>query len=1301
VEAKENSSATLSCEFAPSPRVVRWFKGRTALKTSNKYGMKREGKRAELIIHGLLGMDAGHYHCMAGGAQSTAQVKVEGMFKSLISVFCTFWLPCDAELSCEITKPEATIHWRKNGHLIRQSPKYIMSVEKNLARLVIKNATIKDSGEYCCEAEGVASRAKLEIRGSCCFIWIFFFFWKTILYGSTNTFLIACQTLLFNPELQHTFVRELRDTRAEEKGKVTLECETRRPAKRVTWLKGMMELRSGKKYVIKQKGVVLSLTITYLEKLDTDIYICDVGTMQSRAQLTVHSKCMVHKVLILDELEDAECLEGETVTFRCRICPSDYLGVKWYLDETLLYTNELNEIQMVPGGNHTLTFRQLAHKDTVYSGALQLELMQLHVFTLPERRPTIIKALEDCEAIEGGGLVLSCVTSKPCHIIWYKDGCMMWHSSRYFTSRSDCEARLTIREVSNSDAGVYECSAGSVTTRAVVTVKVKSLLILVFFLAIPAEFTQLLKAVEAKEGEAVTLTCEYSLPGVQFHWRKGSESIRPGDKYVMKQRKTIILLTIKALSPHDSGEYTCQCRQHHTTATIPITFVQQLKNLQAEEGSSVILRCEISKPGIPVQWRKGHELLKNGVKHQMRKRETTLELLIWKPVPEDSGVYSCVCADQITSATVKITVLPVIFKQKLKNLQVEEGQNITLHCEISKAGVPVQWLKAAQVLSEEVSCGKYQIKFEGKKALMTIVNVQPEDAGKYSCITGDEKTTAEVRVKCKFKHMNICCFSNQSTTALPVTFKRELQSLVGKEGDSAVFCCELSKPEAPVEWRKGRVILKPGDKYEMKHEGRLTKLTIITVEESDAGKYTCKTKDRQSSAELTVKALPPSFKILLTDQEVMEGNSVVLHCELNKPASSVEWRKAGKLLRNGDKYQMRKKDLQVELKITDLTVEDTGDYACICGEQRTAAKISVNERLIKFLKKLKNIEVQEGNGVALCCELSKPGIPVEWRKEDIVLTSGEKYQMRQSGSKLELLIRKGLPEDSGTYSCICDDIKTTAAVIITEIPVTFKQKLKNQEVMEGDSAVFCCELSKPGAAVDWRKGRVILKPGYKYEMKQEGCFSKLIINNLEESDAGKYTCKTEDSQSTAELTVKERVRIVKELQDITVTAGEDAVFVCELSHSDVNQGMWWLASSPLQKNEMNQITYQGRQHCLVLKMTTTEETGTVEFVVGEERTSAHLLVIPKPKVLFEEKPRDTVVIERQTATLSCTTSDSTTLVTWRRNHVPLRNGDKYEMHKQGKVNLLLIHDVEPQDAGIYSCDTGDVQSSAMLTVTGN
>ena len=87
--------------------------------------------------------------------------------------------------------------------------------------------------------------------------------------------------------------------RGEEKGKVTLECETRRPAKRVTWLKGMMELRSGRKYVMRQSGVVLSLTIFCLERSDTDHYTCDVGTMKSHAQLTVLGEAHNNRLIII------------------------------------------------------------------------------------------------------------------------------------------------------------------------------------------------------------------------------------------------------------------------------------------------------------------------------------------------------------------------------------------------------------------------------------------------------------------------------------------------------------------------------------------------------------------------------------------------------------------------------------------------------------------------------------------------------------------------------------------------------------------------------------------------------------------------------------------------------------------------------------------------------------------------------------------------------------------------------------------------------------------------------------------
>lgn len=69
---------------------------------------------------------------------------------------------------------------------------------------------------------------------------------------------------------------------------------------------------------------------------------------------------------------------------------------------------------------------------------------------------------------------------------------------------------------------------------------------------------------------------------------------------------------------------------------------------------------------------------------------------------------------------------------------------------------------------------------------------------------------------------------------------------------------------------------------------------------------------------------------------------MVLRCELDKPAPSVEWTRRGVVLRNGDKYQMRKKDLMVEMKIADISLDDTGDYTCICGEERTTASLLVS-----------------------------------------------------------------------------------------------------------------------------------------------------------------------------------------------------------------------------------------------------------------------------------------------------------------------------------------------------------------------
>lgn len=74
-----------------------------------------------------------------------------------------------------------------------------------------------------------------------------------------------------------------------------------------------------------------------------------------------------------------------------------------------------------------------------------------------------------------------------------------------------------------------------------------------------------------------------------------------------------------------------------------------------EEENSVTLSCELSKPGLAVEWRKGAELLKNNFKYQIKNRNSTLELTIKNSQLEDSGLYSCNYGDVKTTANITIT----------------------------------------------------------------------------------------------------------------------------------------------------------------------------------------------------------------------------------------------------------------------------------------------------------------------------------------------------------------------------------------------------------------------------------------------------------------------------------------------------------------------------------------------------------------------------------------------------------------------------------------------------------------------
>lgn len=91
---------------------------------------------------------------------------------------------------------------------------------------------------------------------------------------------------------------------------------------------------------------------------------------------------------------------------------------------------------------------------------------------------------------------------------------------------------------------------------------------------------------------------------------------------------------------------------------------------------------------------------------------------------------------------------------------------------------------------------------------------------------------------------------------------------------------------------------------------------------------------------------------------------------------------------------------------------------------------------------------------------------------------------------------------------------------VSEQPLFFHEELQNLEAVEDETACLCCKVSKPGVSVQWKKGAVVLKPGNKYEMKQNDCEFQLKIHDLTSHDSGVYKCCTGGIVTTASLEVK-------------------------------------------------------------------------------------------------------------------------------------------------------------------------------------
>lgn len=74
--------------------------------------------------------------------------------------------------------------------------------------------------------------------------------------------------------------------------------------------------------------------------------------------------------------------------------------------------------------------------------------------------------------------------------------------------------------------------------------------------------------------------------------------------------------------------------------------------------------------------------------------------------------------------------------------------------------------------------------------------------------------------------------------------------------------------------------------------------------------------------------------------------------------------------------------------------------------------------------------------------------------------------------------------------------------------------------MEQDNLFLCCEVSRSDATTQWYKDGVEIQPSDKVLIEADDTVRKLIIQSVQLSDAGTYTCRAGDNALQFKVNVR-------------------------------------------------------------------------------------------------------------------------------------------------------------------------------------
>ncbi|XP_074550831.1 obscurin-like protein 1 [Halichoeres trimaculatus] len=1154
----------LQCVVSDPEAHVCWYKDESQLISNSGLEINSEGNNRTLVVHSAELSDSGVYRCTTQDDTMEFQVEIKEPPVMITypkeDVHLDRHVPEEIILSCELSRQNGVVSWYKDGQKLQESENIKLKVEGPYRRLKILSGGVEDSGEYVCDTADDSIFFHLNITEP-----------PVRIVSPSQSQMELCQ---------------------QTSERMVLSCEISRPNAVVRWYRDGLEVEENDNLILEVDGVYRRLIIPETTVKDSAEYVCDTADDSMTFFVNI-AEPPVRFIRPRKMASRVEKVAGETLVLDCEVSRSN-AEVSWKKNGEEVEDSRKVTI-LEDGVLRQLTIHSLTVEDAgqyVCDAKDDVMDFQVKVQELPVKILGKTDAKTEKQFLVSDDIILVCELSRStASVSWYKDNELIDDTERYCSEEQGVFRSLVVLNAGPEDSGEYTCDAKDDK--------------MVFYITVKEPPVQIIGNSGTPEhhilmaGDDLILECEVSRPNALVQWLWNGQILKPDTRIKIDSHDVTRKLVLSGLRPSDSGEYICDAIDDKLITIVEVQaprvveFIAELRNITICEGEDAVFKCVVSPEDTKLVWRLNGKQVPLNERTLVSSNGLCHMLCIHNCRVSDSARVTADAEGLVSEAELQVQEQQVMFTKKMSPVVAEEYSEATLEVEASVESGEVQWMRQGVLIHPGA---KYTLKHKGRKHTLTIHTLAMSDRGSYSCETLHDRTQAQLTVEPR-----------------KIKIKKGLMDIRTTERETASFEVELSHPNVPGTWTRNGIKLKPTNHFRMSAKGQVHSLTVSNLSVEDTGTFMFCVENLKTSARLVVKEPPVTIFRKLEDQKFPDGAIISIECELSRHNVDVKWLKNGvevKPTKDLRIYAMGRKRF---LQIMKCNVSDSGIYVCDAGDVTTSCTVEVYERELQILQALEDLDMQEDQNAVFVCEISAEDVPGEWYKNGERIQPTSTIKIRQEGTKHFLLMCNVRAEDSGEIKFIARQVKSIAHLEVKELPVNIVKPLEDKTALEKTRVLLDCAVSNPRCSIRWYKGCNVILPSERFEICSEGCYRKLIIQEVALHDEGTYSVQVGEHSCSAKLTVEaQSVQVVRELKDVEVMAPDEACFECEVSVPVLKAPVWSLNGEPLQASSRVLLEKMGTVHRLTLRQTYPDMSGEVEFSFGKAKSRAHLRVLGDP-----------------------------------------------------------------------------------------